>query len=243
MSHPFPRSVGLALALAAAVLFIVSPACAVDLPQQAGGGVGGMNNWYTLAPGQSAEWIFRYPGGDNPALTAFGVDPANSITIDVYDDEQWRSLGAGEWPVEPVGRGTPGTLDQWSGNQDLINNGNLFWEAAAGSAALFHIQITNSSQSPARYWIAQGGSAAGELTLYSPMAAASPTPQPTAAAPAAAVQSPPPQPGTAGQAPSGGAGTQQSPPPLTLPVTGGAPLILSFGAGLALVAMGRLLRL
>jgi hypothetical protein len=103
--------------------------------------------------------------------------------------------------------------------------------------------MTNSSQGPARYWIAQGGSAAGELTLYSPVAATSQTPQPTAAVPTAAVQSPPQQPTTAGQVPSSGAGAQQSPPPLTLPVTGGAPLILSFGAVLALVAVGRLLRL
>jgi hypothetical protein len=83
------------------------------------------------------------------------VEPANSIAVNVYDDGQWRSLGAGVWPVEPVGRGTSGTLGEWSSNQDLIDNGSLFWEAVAWPAVLFHIQVTNLTQSPVGYWIAR----------------------------------------------------------------------------------------
>jgi len=242
MSHPFFRSAGLALVLAAVVLFSVSPATASGLLQQAAGDVGGMNNWYTLVPGQSVEWVFHYPGSKAPALIAFGMDPANSIAVNVYDDEQWRSLGAGEWSLEPVGRGTSGTLDKWSGNQDLINNGNLFWEAVAGPAVLFHIQMTNASQGPSRYWIAQGGPGAGELSVYSPVAAARPTSQPTVTVPTAAAQTRPQQPPTAGQTPSSVAGVQRSQPPQTLPVTGNASLSLSFAAGLMLLAAGCLLQ-
>jgi hypothetical protein len=41
----------------------------------------------------------------------------------------------------------------WSGNQDLINNGKPFWEAGARPAVIFHIQVINSAQGAARYWI------------------------------------------------------------------------------------------
>jgi hypothetical protein len=239
MSQTSFRSAALALVLAAVVLVTVGLAYASAPPQQGGGTVGGIYNWYPLGPGQSVEWLFHYPGGDNPALIAFGTDPVNSITINVYNDEQWRDLGVGQWWIEPVGRGTSGTLDKWTGEQDLIDNGDLFWEAEPGAAALFHIQITNASQGPARYWIAQGGSAGGELAPYSPIVAAGPTSQPTAAVSAAVIQ--PQQPVAAGQTPSGVTGVQGSQPPLTLPVTGGVSLILLTGAGLALVAGGWLL--
>jgi hypothetical protein len=242
MSHAFSRSAGLTLVLAALVLFTVGPAWASVPPQQGGGAVGGIYNWYPLAPGQAVEWLFHYPGGDNPELIAFGTDPVNSIRINVYNDEQWRDLGVGQWWIEPVGRGTSGTLDKWTGEQDLIDNGDLFWEAEPGSAALFHIQITNASQGPARYWIAQGGTAGGELAPYSPIVAAGPTSQPTAAVSAAVIQPQPQQPITAGQTPSGGAGVEGSQPPLTLPVTGGASLLLLTGAGLTLVLLGWLFR-
>ena len=174
MSHSFSRLAGLILVMVGVVLLAVNPAGAAGLPQQAGV-AGGMYNWYPLAPGQSVEWVFHYPGHGDAALIAFGVDPANSIKVDVYTDDQWRSLGAGIWPVEPVGRGTPGTLDQWSGSQDLIDSGDLFWEAVTWPEVIFHIQIANASQAPARYWIAQGGPGAGELAPYAPIAAISPT--------------------------------------------------------------------
>ena len=223
MPYSVSRLAGMALVWMAVVLLAVSPACAAGLLQQAGP-AGGVYNWYALAPGQSVEWVFHYPGHGDAALIAFGVDPANSIRIEVYTDEQWRSLGAGIWPVEPVGRGTPGTLDEWSGSQDLINAGSLFWEAATWPEVVFHIQMTNSSQGEARYWIAQGGPGAGQLAPYAPIA---PIGQ---AAPAAL-----PAPAARPQQPAAPAGAAQ--PPQTLPVTGTA-AFLPLVAGLALAALG-----
>ena len=202
MLYSTSRSAGLVLALVAVILLVASPACAAGPAQQAGP-VGGIYNWYALAPGQSVEWVFHYPGHGDAALIAFGIDPANTIAINVYTDEQWRSLGAGIWPVEPVGRGTPGTLDAWSDSQDLINSGSLFWEAVAWPEVIFHIQMTNASQGEARYGIAQDGPGAGQLAPYAPIAPLSAP----AAAPAAA-----PAPVAASDAP----------PPQTLPVTGAA---------------------
>ncbi len=110
----------------------------------------------------------------------------------------------------PVGRGTSGTAGAWSGNQDPINNGKLFWEAWARPAVTFHIQVTNSTQSPARYWIAQAGPGAGELTPNFPVVAAGPTAQPAAAVPTPAAQAQPQQAATAAQAPSSGTGARRS---------------------------------
>ncbi len=232
MPYSFSRSARMALVLVGVVLLVVSPTYAAGLPQQTGGVAGGMYNWYALAPGQAVEWVFHYPGHGDAALIAFGVDPANSIAINVYTDEQWRSLGAGIWPVDPVGRGTPGTLDEWRDSQDLINNGSLFWEAVTWPEVLFHIQITNSSQGEARYWIAHAGPGAGELAPYAPIAAVVPAAPPPAPATAPAAQTQP-QPA---------ASAQGSQPPQTLPVTGGAALIPWLAAGLALVVAGRRVR-
>ena len=244
MLRSFARSGRLALVpafvLAVVVLSVAGPAHAAGQPQQVGGVAGGIYNWYTLAAGGSVEWVLHYSGSDNPALIAFGVDPANSIAVNVYDDGQWRALGAGNRSVVPVGRGTSGTAGAWSGNQDLINNGKLFWEAGARPAVIFHIQVINSTQGPARYWIAEAGPGAGELTPNFSVAAATPTAQPAAAAPTPAGQTQ--QPAAAGQASPGGTGAQGSPPPQTLPVSGSAPLVLSFGAGLTLVGAGWLVR-
>jgi len=137
-----------------------------------------------------------------------------------------------------VGRGTSETAGSWSGNPELTNNGKLFWEAWARPAVIFHIQVINTSQAPARYWMADAGPGAGELTPNFAVAAATPTAQPAAAAPTPARQAQSQQPASAGQAPSSGIGARRSQPPQTLPLSGSAALILSFGAGLALVAAG-----
>ncbi len=154
------RYIALAVVLAAVVLALASPHALAQA------GTGGIDNWYELTPGQSVEWQFQYGGGDKPALIAFGVDPNNSIVVNVYTDDQWRSLGAGAFPVEPVGRGTPGTLLDWSSSQNLVDNGDLFWEAITNNALLFHIQVNNTTQAPARYWIAQAGPGTGSLAPY-----------------------------------------------------------------------------
>lgn len=244
MLYSTSRSAGLVLALVGVILLLANPACAAAPAQQAGP-VGGIYNWYALAPGQSVEWVFHYPGHGDAALIAFGIDPANTITINVYTDEQWRSLGAGIWPVEPIGRGTPGTIDVWSNNQDLIESGSLFWEAATWPEVIFHIQMTNASQGEARYWIAQGGPGAGQLAPYAPIApvsAPAPAGAPVPAAAALTSAAAQPQPAApAGQISTGAAPASGAPPPQTLPVTGAValgPLV----AGLALAAAGWRLR-
>jgi len=231
MRYSISRSAGLVLALAGLVLLTANPACAAGLAQQAGP-VGGIYNWYALPPGQSVEWVFHYPGHGDAALIAFGIDPANAITINVYTDEQWRSLGAGVWPVEPVGRGTPGTLDAWSNSQELIKSGSLFWEAVTWPEVIFHIHMTNVSQGEARYWIAQDGPGAGQLAPYAPIAPIG------APAPAGAPAQPQPV-APAGQISPGAA--SDAPPPQTLPVTG-AVALAPLAAGLVLAAAGWRLR-
>ena len=195
-------SLAVALGLAVAVLSAAPPAGAAGLRQ-----AGGVDNWYVLEAGQSAEWLFQYPGNE-PALLAFGIDPAGAIRVDVYTDEQWRAIGGGTWPVEPVGRGTTGTLLGWPNEQALLDSGDLFWEAMAPKAVLYHIQLTNATQAAARYWITQAGPGAGQLAPYAPPVAANPAPAAATATPRPAV-APPSQPAAGGQA------------PVTLPETGG----------------------
>jgi len=207
------QALGFVLVAIMALALMVAPVSATVPSQAAGGASGGIYNWYELAPGEPAEWVLHYPGNDAPALVAFGVDPANAIEVKVYDDWQWRAVGAGDLSVEPIGRGTQGTVGQWDTNNEIATAGNLFWEANAKAPVVFHIQVTNVSQQPARYWIAQTGPGSGELVAISPLTAAYPAqPQP----------SPTPQTATQqkaeAQMPVSGA---EGPPPLVLPVTGG----------------------
>ena len=162
----------LILGLLLLLVCVVAPVYAAPLDQQGADAPAGIYNWYTLAPGQPAEWVFDYLGNNDPALIAIGVDPANTIAVNVYDDAQWQALSAGNTSIVPVGKGTSGTIDKWDSNSDLIDNGSLFWEARAKPGVKFHIQVINSSQGPARYWIAQAGAGAGSLTAVSAGAAA-----------------------------------------------------------------------
>jgi len=130
----------------------------------------GLNSWYPLLPGQTAEWVFQYPGTDNLALFAFGSLPSNSLSISVYDDGAWKLRLSGRTDIQPVGRGTPGTFFNWTDPQyqPLIQNGQLFWEASAAPAVIFHILVTNTSQQACRYWLAEAGPGAGSLTSVEP---------------------------------------------------------------------------
>ena len=175
------------LAAIMALGLVVAPASATVPSQATTGASGGIYNWYKLAPGESAEWVLHYPGNDAPALVAFGVDPANAIEVKVYDDWQWRAVGAGDLSVDPIGGGTQGTIGKWDTNNEIVNAANLFWEANGKAPVVFHIQVTNRSQQPAQYWMAQTGPGTGELTPVSPLSPAyqsqpqpSPTPQTSA---------------------------------------------------------------
>ena len=227
MSGKSRQALGFVLAAIMALGLVVAPVSASALSQATGGASGGIYNWYKLAPGESAEWVLHYLGNNSPALVAFGVDPANAIEVKVYDAWQWRAVGAGDLSVEPIGRGTPGMMGKWDTNNEIANAGNLFWEGNAKAPVVFHIQVTNRSQQPAQYWIAQTGPGTGELTPVSPLSPAFQTqPQPSPAP----QQSTPQKARVAAQAQtpvSGGAGQ----PPLVLPVTGGTEPASRFSSG------------
>ncbi len=220
-----------AVILAAGPAYAAPPAAALAYPQGQGqAGAPGLNNWQELAPGQTVEWLFQYNGNDDSALIALGADPAGSIGVKVYDEGQWRHLTAGDTSVQPAGRGTPGTLNPWLTNQDLISNGKLFWEAKAHPAIKFHIQVSNLIQDPALYWIAAAGPGAGSLTLVTPGPAVNPalTAQAAPAGSAPAALAPP----------SAAPARPLRPPPRILPPTGAEPLPPLGAAGLALIAAG-----
>lgn len=228
MSGKSIKAIGFVLAAIMALGLVVAPVKATAPSQATGGASGGIYNWYKLAPGESAEWVLHYPGNSSPALIAFGVDPANAIEVKVYDDWQWRAVGAGDTLVEPIGRGTQGTMGKWDTSNEIVNAGNLFWEANAKAPVVFHIQVTNRSQQPAQYWIAQTGPGTGELTPVSPLSPAyqsQPQPSPT---PRTSTQQKARFAAQAQMPVSGGAGQ----PPLVLPVTGGSEPTSHFNIGL-----------
>lgn len=206
-------TLGLVLVAIIAFVLVMVPVSVTVASTAAGGASGGIYNWYTLAPGEPAEWVLHYPGNNAPALVGFGVDPANTIEVKVYDDWQWRAVGAGDRTVVPIGRGTQGTIEKWDTNNEIRKAGNLFWEAKSKVPVVYHIQVINTSQQPARYWIAQTGPGSGELVAVSPLTLAYPArPQPTPTAQTSVqqkAQAQPPVSGAEGQ------------PPLVLPVTGG----------------------
>jgi hypothetical protein len=223
MSGKSIQSLSLVLAAIMALGLVVAPVAASVASQASGGASGGIYNWYKLAPGESAEWVLHYQGNDLPALVAFGMDPANSIEVKVYDDWQWRAVGAGDLSVDPIGRGTQGTIGKWDTNNEIVNAGNLFWEANGKAPVVFHIQVTNRSQQPAQYWIAQTGPGTGELTPVSPLSPAfqiQPQPSPT---PQTSMQH-------KAQARLSG-GVAEGQPPLVLPVTGGPEPASHFSIG------------
>jgi hypothetical protein len=213
----------LLLALLSSATLAITPAGAAGLHPQGGDALGGINNWYTLQPGQSVEWVFRYPGNDDPALIAFGVKPENALTVNVYDDSQWQDLLAGDTSVVPVGKGTTGTIYGWTWPQyqDLMRNGKVFWEAKSNRGVRFHLHLINPTKQPLQYWIAQAGPGAGPLSSAHAVAA-----QATEASPA-------PTPSGAGQAVAA---------PPYLPASGAAWTWGLLMAGASLVAAGRLLR-
>jgi hypothetical protein len=238
---------GPALVILAFALGLAAPAAAAVPPQQSGGAPGGLYNWYELPAGQSAEWIFNYTGSNNAALVAFGEDPANSIAVKVYDDGQWKSLGEGNRSIKPVGQGTPGTAGAWPNNQDLIKAGQLFWEAGARPAVTFHIQVNNTTQAPARYWIASAGPGAGGLTpnflvTSAATAAATAGAAPTSQAAGTQGQGSAAAPAAGAQATTGRTAAQGAPPPETLPVSGADGLLPVLAAGLGSLAIGWQLR-
>jgi hypothetical protein len=247
---------GLVLGALALLALAVVPASAGGLPQQGTGAVPGVDIWYVLPPGQQAEWLFQYGGSYQRALVAFGVDPANAIAVNVYTDEQWRYLGAGDTSVQPVGKGTNGTLENWDDSKDLVRRANLFWEARSSRKTAFHIQLLNTTQQPARYWLSTAGVGARDLTAVSavtpaaqaqPSAASSAGPAQAQSVPSATAVPAPAQAqsvpsATAVPAPVATSAAGRVPPPRTLPASGGGEIALLGCAGAALTGAGLLAR-
>lgn len=219
------RGMGLILAVMLILVLAVVPAYAQSGGnQQFMAGRAGMNNWQTLAPGQSVEWRFHYLGGsDSPTGTIeLAMDPANSVRFDVFTEQQWVSAS-----TDHVGAGTVQTRSDKNGKDVIQNNGDLFWQVSTPDGQTFHIQVVNTTQQTVRYWINSSGAGNGGLAMYSaPMAPAN-RPQLALASPA-----------TRGAPTASGGGAA----PLTLPVTGGSELSLLLGAGLTLIAGGWLAR-
>lgn len=216
------RVLGLAIAVLMGLVFAVVPAFA-----QSGTG-GGQGVWYTLAPGQSQEWIFQYTGNKDRAvveLASNGAHNGQDVLFKVYTDQQWRSL-ASDSTVTPIGAGTVGKKTDTNGTVTYQNNGDLLWETGSTEGQTFHIQVYSTVNQPVQYWISATGAGIG---FFGPaqgvqLVTAFPGNQTSNQQQMAQVQ--PAQ------------GTTQGRAPRTLPVTGASDLSVLFAAGLALIASG-----
>ncbi len=140
MRNEAARITGLVAAAMVVAAVMAAPACA----QSASG-------WYTLAPGQYAEWDLNYPGNGNPtsnntATVDVAEAPAASISFKVYTDPQWQALAAGQTVAE-VGDGTQSR----GSNNTFLYNGDLVWQAGTPQGGIFHIQFYNGSAQFAQY--------------------------------------------------------------------------------------------
>jgi LPXTG-motif cell wall-anchored protein len=211
---------------------------------------GGMNNWYTLAPGQSQEWIFHYTGNDDKATIELASDPANSVGFRVYTNQQWSSL-ASDSTIVPVGQGTQTTSKDDNGNITTLNNGDLFWVAGSRNGDTYHVQVYSRSGQAVRYWINATGAGNGGLAPFNQnnqvqLAQTQTNPGAQTTQSAQATQGTQPnQTGTSGALAQGQTTTTPGQTgPRTLPVTGGESnaLIWLFGIGLVLISAGWMAR-
>ena len=225
---------GIALAMMMVVVVAVAPAYAASPAQQSTNTMAGVNNWHTLAAGQTVEWDFNYqaislntsPQTFDQGIITLAGNPQGAVGFRVYTDQQWKNLGNVSTTVTPIGQGTLTMTTDSNGNSVVANNGYLTWVTSSASGGLYHIQVYSTSSQPAQYWIAASGGGDAGLMMYSPNT-------PTMAQPSMAVQAPSSSASAVAQAPQ------------TLPVTGGSGssgLALLVVAGLALVAAGLVTR-
>jgi hypothetical protein len=172
------KAVRVACLVAAAMVVaavMVAPAGAQSSP----------SGWYTLAPGQYAEWDLNYPGNGNPtsnntATVDVAEAPTASIGFKVYTDPQWQALAAGQTVAE-VGDGTQSR----GSNNTFLYNGDLLWQAGTPQGGIFHIQFYNGTTQFAQYSVTLIGvgsiypisATIGPQTYYyAPPPTATPTP-------------------------------------------------------------------
>ncbi len=269
------RIAALVLAVMVVVVLAVAPVSAAPALQGGGGGSGssgssgsgssnaggakaggnnagangqaGMNNWQTLQPGQTVEWIFNYTGNTDNANVELSMNPANSVGFNVFSDNQWTTGDT----ATPLGKGTQRTTKDTSTGQNIIsNNGDLFWStSSSGGSQRFHIVVFSTSQQPAQYWINATGPGAGSLTAFNASASNTSLQGQSAqgtSSNAGASTSASTSRSTTGARSTTRSGTSNagaSQAPRTLPRTGGSDLAVLFAAAAAaLIAGGWLAR-
>ena len=190
--------VGIALAMMMVVVVAVAPAYAASPAQQIGSMMAGVNNWHTLAPGQTAEWDFTYqavvlntsPQTFDHAIITLASNPQGAIGFKVYTNQEWMNLGNVSTTVTPSGEGTLTKVKNADGTTSVVNNGYLTWVTSSAAGMRYHIQVYSTSSQPAQYWIAASGGGDAGLVPYQAT-----TVQPSTSAPAqpsgAAVQAQP----------------------------------------------------
>jgi LPXTG-motif cell wall-anchored protein len=221
------RAKSLRLVLMAVVVMIALLVAVVPSFAQSGsaGSMTGMNNWQTLQPGQAVEYRLNFLGSDTgPVTVMVGSNPSTAISFNVYTDQAWSSSG------DPIGKGT--VQNTTNGNVGAtpspLFGSDLIWQTNGKAGGLYHIQITNTAQQAAQFWIDATGAGNGGLNAYS-AAAASATATTGITTTTRA---------TGTTATTGTTGTTAQ-GPKTLPVTGDSSnLVVYLSAGLALIAAG-----
>ena len=166
------RARSLRVVLMAVVVLLALVIAVVPTFAQSGTGssnMTGMGNWQNLGAGQSVEYRLQYKGSaSGPVTVMVGGNPASAINFKVYTDQAWA---AGD---DPVGQGTVQNVSNATPEATAVplNGGALVWQTDSKAGQLFHIQINNTSQAAAQYWIDATGAGNGGLSIY-PAAAAS----------------------------------------------------------------------
>jgi hypothetical protein len=117
----------------------------------------GQDVWHTILPGQPQEFDFNYGGSNISSQIVLGADPGTAVGFNVYTDQQWKGLVAGNTSITPVGRGTPNAHEP----------GNLFWQAQSSSPEVFHVQVYCTISQDAHFWIELAGNGSPGLTAVS----------------------------------------------------------------------------
>jgi LPXTG-motif cell wall-anchored protein len=235
MSAKSLRMVLVAVVVMTALVVAVVPSFAQS--GTAGGAMTGMNNWRTLQPGQSVEYRLNFLGsGTGSATIMVAGNPTSAIRFDVYTDQQWMTASSSTTTITPVGRGTVQNITGGTGaNSTGLFNSDLIWVTNDRASGLYHIQVTNTSQQAAQFWIDTTGAGNGGLSPYPGVSLATTGTTATTATTNTTATT-----GTTAKTGTTATTSTTAQGPRTLPVTGGSSnlVVVLMGAGLALIAAG-----
>ena len=155
-------SVALVVVLIVAASLAVTPAYASGLEHWGPPSGIGIGN-FTMIFDQPIEFQFQYNGGNVPVKVLVGDDPIGSVRFNVYDDQQWQGLVAGNTAIAPVGRGTANAYEE----------GSLFWRGQSSVPGVYHVQVFPTTAQPTKFWIALADNGATGLTRIWPSGTAS----------------------------------------------------------------------